>query len=47
MSSYTSTGKKYLEALRQYLIDKEFTDYGGAEGNVYNRNNDHKKIFVA
>jgi hypothetical protein len=47
ISSYIATGKKYLEALRQYLIDNEFTDYGATGGSVYNRNNDDKKIFVA
>lgn len=46
-ASYRDTGLKYLAALRQYLIDKEFTSFGNANGNVYNRNNDNKKTFVA
>lgn len=47
MSSYNSTGLKYLEALRQYLIDNSFTNQGSANGNAYTRNNDDKKTFVA
>jgi hypothetical protein len=45
--SYRSTGLKYLEALRQYLITNSFTSQGNIEGNVYKRNNDDKKTFVA
>jgi hypothetical protein len=45
--SFRSTGQKYLEALRQYLIANSFTSHGSEEGNVYNRNNDNKKTFVA
>jgi hypothetical protein len=45
--SYKTTGQKYIEALRQYLIDNEFTDLGSEYGNVYARDNDNKKIFVA
>lgn len=45
--SYISTGKKYLEALRQYLIDNSFTSQGSENGSVYNRDNDNKKTFVA
>jgi hypothetical protein len=33
--------------LRQYLIKNSFTSQGSEEGNVYNRNNDNKKTFVA
>jgi hypothetical protein len=47
VSSYKSTGMQYLEALRQYLILNSFTSQGSENGNVYNRDNDHKKTFVA
>lgn len=46
-SSYNFTGQKYLELLRQYLITNSFINQGSTEGNVYNRNNDDKKTFVA
>jgi len=44
---YEETGRKYLEALRQYMIDNSFIDQGSLEGNVYSRDNTDKKIFVA
>jgi hypothetical protein len=47
MGSYRSTGLQYLEALRQYLIKNSFTSQGSEEGNVYNRDNNDKKTFVA
>jgi hypothetical protein len=47
MGSYRSTGQQYLVALRQYLIANHFTSQGSENGNVYNRDNDHKKTFVA
>jgi hypothetical protein len=47
MNSYLSTGRKYLEALRQYLIDNAFMEYGATSGSVYSRDNDNKKTFVA
>jgi hypothetical protein len=46
-SSYNSSGQKYLDLLRKYLIDNSFTDIGSTNGSIYNRNNDHKKTFVA
>jgi hypothetical protein len=46
-ASYRDTGKKYLAALSQYLIDNEFTSTGSASGSVFNRDNEGKKIFVA
>jgi hypothetical protein len=47
MTSYRVTGQKYLETLRQYLIDNSFANQGSKNGFVYNRDNDHKKTFVA
>lgn len=46
-ASYRYTGGKYLEALRQYLIKNSFTAIGSADGNVYDRDNNDKKTFVA
>jgi hypothetical protein len=45
--SFRSTGQKYLEALRQFLIKNSFTSQGSEEGNIYNRDNNDKKTFVA
>jgi hypothetical protein len=47
MTQYRKIGDKYLEALRQYLIDNSFTGQGSTEGSVYNRDNTDKKTFVA
>lgn len=46
-SSYRSTGQKYLETLRQYLVVNGFTDLGSENGNVYDRDNTDKKVFLA
>ncbi len=46
-AAYRSIGNKYMEALRNYLIDNSFTEHGSEEGNVYNRDNTDKKTFVA
>lgn len=46
-SSYRSTGRAYMETLRQYLITNSFTSQGSVDGNVFDRDNDGKKIFVA
>lgn len=47
MTQYRKIGDKYLEALRQYLIDNSFTLQGSTEGSVFNRDNTDKKTFVA
>jgi hypothetical protein len=46
MGQYKTTGYKYLEALRQYLIDNSFT-HGSENGNIFSRDNTDKKIFIA
>jgi hypothetical protein len=47
MQSYISTGLKYIDALRKYLIDNLFTDHGSENGSVFDRDNTDKKTFVA
>ena len=46
-SLYNVNGYKYIEALRQYLINNSFTEQGSVEGNVFNRDNTDKKTFIA
>ncbi len=46
-AAYRNIGNRYMEALRNYLIDNLFTEHGSEEGNVYDRDNTDKKTFVA
>jgi hypothetical protein len=45
MVSYNRIGYKYLELLRQYLIDNLFTEQGNENGSPFDRDNTDKKTF--
>lgn len=45
MASYNRIGCKYLELLRQYLIDNLFTEQGSENGSPFDRDNTDKKTF--